>query len=100
MDITVVVEKVAGNGYRATSFVPTHVVAQGHTREEALDRLWNQLRTRLSNAEVVELSVPLRGDAHPSKAIAGSWRGHPDRLQIEQHLQAYRRQVDAEPDRL
>ena len=39
MDIAVVVEKIAENGYQATSYVPTHVVAQGRTRQEALDRL-------------------------------------------------------------
>ena len=31
MDISVVVEKVADNGYQATSYVPAHVVAQGRT---------------------------------------------------------------------
>lgn len=69
MDISVVVEKVADNGYQATSFVPTHVVAEGRTREEALDRLCDQLSAHLSNAEVVTLAVPLLGDAHPWKAI-------------------------------
>jgi hypothetical protein len=100
MDISVVVEKVADNGYQATSYVPIPVVAQGRTRQEALDRLCDQLRGRLSNAEVVTLSIPLLGDAHPWKAIAGSWRDSPDRAAIERHLQEYRQQVDADPDRL
>src|SRR5215831_18008064 len=82
MDISVVVEKVADNGYQATSYVPTHVVAQGRTRQEALDRLSDQLRGRLSSAEVVTLSIPLLGDAHPWKAIAGSWRASPDRAEM------------------
>ena len=100
MDISVVVEKVAENGYQATSYVPTHVVAQGRTRQEALDRLCDQLRSRLSSAEVVTLSIPQLGDAHPWKAIAGSWRESPDRSEIERNLQEYRQQVDADPDRL
>lgn len=100
MDIAVVVEKVAENGYQATSSVPTHMVAQGRTRQEALDRLCDQLRGRLSHAEVVTLSVPLRGEEHPWKAIAGSWRKSPDRADIERNLQEYRQQVDADPDRL
>jgi hypothetical protein len=100
MDISVVVEKVADNGYQATSYVPAHVVAQGRTRQEALDRLSDELRDRLSSAEVVTLSVPLLGDAHPWKAIAGSWRESPDRSEIERNLQEYRQQVDADPDRL
>ena len=100
MDIAVVVEKVANNGYQATSYVPTHVVAQGRTRQEALDRLSDQLRGRLSSAEVVTLSIPLLGDVHPWKAIAGSWRDSPDRAEIERNLQEYRQQVDVDPDRL
>jgi predicted RNase H-like HicB family nuclease len=100
MDISVVVEKVTDNGYQATSYVPTHVVAQGRTRQEALDRLCEQLRTRLSSAEMVTLSIPLLSDAHPWKAIAGSWRDSPDRSEIERNLQEYRQQVDADPDRL
>ena len=72
MDISVVVEKVADNGYQATSYVPTHMVAQGSTREEALDRLCDQLRGRLAHAEVVTLSFPSLGDAHPWKAMSGS----------------------------
>ena len=100
MDISVVVEKVADNGYQATSYVPTHVVAQGRTRQEALDRLCEQLRGRLSSVEVVTLSIPLLGDAHPWKAIAGSWRESPDRSEIERDLQEYRQQVDADPERL
>jgi len=100
MDIAVVVEKVAEKGYQATSYVPTYVVAQGRTRQAALDRLSDQLRSRLSSAEVVTLSIPLLGDAHPWKAIAGSWRDSPDRAEIERNLQEYRQQVDADPDRL
>jgi len=100
MDISVVVEKIADNGYQATSYVPTHVVAQGRTRQEALDRLSDQLRGRLSSAEVVTLSIPLLGDAHPWKAMAGSWRDCPDRADVERNLQEYRQQVDTDPDRL
>jgi predicted RNase H-like HicB family nuclease len=100
MDISVVVEKVADNGYQATSYVPTHVVTQGRTRQEALDRLSDQRRGRLASAEVVTLSIPLLGDAHPWKAIAGSWCDSPDRAEIERNLQEYRQQVDADPERL
>lgn len=100
MHISVVVEKVADNGYQATSYVPTHVVVQGRTRQEALDRLRAQLCGRLSGAEVVTLAIPLLGEAHPWKAIAGSWREAPDRSAIERNLQEYRQEVDADPERL
>ena len=35
MDIAVVGEKVADDGYQATSYIPAHVVVQGRTRQEA-----------------------------------------------------------------
>ena len=100
IDISVIVEKGADKGYQATSYVPAHVVAQGRTRQEALARLCDQRRSRLSNAEVVTLSIPQLGEAHPWKAMAGSWRISPDRAAIERTLQEYRQQVDADPDRL
>ena len=68
MDISVVVEKVADDGYQATSYIPAHVVVQGRTRQEALDRLRDQLRGRLSGAEVVTLSIPLILIEAPSSA--------------------------------
>lgn len=100
MDIAVVVEKVEDNGYRAVSFIPTHVIAEGRTREEALNQLYDQIRGRLSKAEVVQLQVQLPSESHPWKSIAGSWRAHPDRSQVERNMQEYRRQVDATPHRL
>ena len=81
-----VVEKIANDGYQATSYVPVHVVAQGQTRQEALDRLRDELLCRLASAEVVTLSVPLLGDSHPWKAVGGSWRESPDRSDLERNL--------------
>ncbi len=100
MDVSVVIEQLGDDGYQATSYVPAHIVARGDTRAEALDRLSDQLRGRLSGAEVVTLSLPLLGDAHPWKVIGGVWRDHPDRFEIEENLREYRQQVDADSDRL
>jgi hypothetical protein len=65
-----------------------------------MDMVYKMKADELDNAEVVTLSIPLRGDEHPWKAIAGSRRESPDRTEIERNLQEYRQQVDADPDRL
>ncbi len=99
MEISVVVEKVAGNGFRATSFAPAPMVAEGRTRDEALSQLQTQIQGRLSGAEVVQFHVPLAGESHPWKALRGSWRDYPDAAELDENVREYRRQVDADADR-
>jgi hypothetical protein len=48
----------------------------------------------------VHLNVTLPGERHPWHLLAGTWKDHPDTPEFEQHLAAYRRQVDADPNRL
>ena len=72
----------------------------GDRRNDPLFDLVLELLERLVRAEVVQLHVPLRGESHPWKAIAGSWRNHPDRSQFEQNMREYRQLVDEDPDRL
>lgn len=100
MNISVVLEKVEGDGYRATSVAPSGLVAEGKTRDEAIEALRAQIQVRLTGAELVQLNVDLPGESHSWTAIAGSWRDHPDRDELEQNLREYRQQVDAEPERL
>jgi hypothetical protein len=100
MDITVFVESCEGNGYRATSFSPLRLVAQAPTRDEALEQLSQLVRTQIGQGELVQLHIPLPGEAHPWLALAGTWKDHPEAAEFEQDMLEYRRQVDADPDRL
>jgi hypothetical protein len=100
MDVSVMLEQVAENGYRATALVPTPLVAEAPTREEAVDRIRALIRERLSHAELIRLEVPLSAEPNPWLAIAGTWRERPDMDEVIENMNAYRREVDADPDRL
>jgi hypothetical protein len=100
MDIPVLLEALPANGYRATSWTPTRLSVEAASREEALEQVQRLVREQLAHAEVVHLNVALAGEGHPWQALAGTWKDHPDRAEFEQHLSDYRRQVDADADRL
>src|ERR1051326_1191345 len=58
MEISVVIEPAAGNGYRATWGGPG-MVAEGKTRDEALEALRLAIEKRMSSgAALVTLQVP------------------------------------------
>jgi hypothetical protein len=99
MEITVLLEPMNARGYRATSLVPTRLVAEGPTREEALDRLSKLVQQQFAIGELVRLEVSLPGEASPGKSLAGMWKDHPDIDEVMQNILEYRRQVDADPDR-
>ena len=80
MEISVLVEKLNGSGYRATAFAPPSCIAEGATREEALTQIELMIRNRLTNAEVVRLKVAEDNDANAWTEIAGSFRDHPASL--------------------
>jgi len=98
MDIPILLEPANGTGFRATTFVPLHLVAEGATRDAALDHLRTLVQDRLAGAEIATLHVPMNTD-HPLLKLAGTWRDHPDADEFEQNLREYRRQVDADPNR-
>jgi hypothetical protein len=98
MDIPILLEPANGTGFRATTFVPLHLVAEGTTRDEALDHLRTLVESRLAGAEIATLQVPLSSD-NPLLKLAGTWRNHPDADEFEHNIREYRRQVDEDPHR-
>jgi hypothetical protein len=100
MEIPVLLEALPANGYRATSLTLTRLSAEAPSREEALEQVGRLLREQFADAEVVHVNVTLSGESHPWHPLAGTWKEHPDAADLKQHLRAYRRQVDADPDRL
>ena len=70
MQIPVLIEPVAGNGFRARGSEPFALSADGATRDEALASFREQLRARLRNgAVIVPVDVPMEG--HPLAPFAG-----------------------------
>jgi hypothetical protein len=60
VEISVILEPVENNGYRARCGEPFSAAAEGGTREEALNRLRGILADRMAaGAEVVRLHVPV-----------------------------------------
>jgi hypothetical protein len=60
VEVPVIIEPVAGNGYRAIGAggLSVGLSAEGATVAEAVDRLANQVRTRVSaGATLAEMSV-------------------------------------------
>ena len=100
MNVSVMLEQVRENGYRATALVPTPLVAEAPTRDEAVDMIRGLISERLSGAELIQVEVPLATQPNPWLAIAGTWRDHPDVDEVVENISAYRREVDADPDRI
>jgi len=97
MDIPVLIEPVAGNGYRASSGPPLGLNAEGPTRDEALANLRRLLDQRLAGgAQVTVLSVP--ETANPWVEFAGMFKDDPYFDEWQQAIADNRRKADQEPD--
>jgi hypothetical protein len=65
MELTVFIQQVSGNGYRASCGEPLAATADGATRAEALAKLRADLESRITaDSEVVRLTI------HPKRSIS------------------------------
>jgi len=93
MQIPVLIEPIANNGYRATGGPPLALVVEAPTREEALAKLKEQLQARLRNgAEVVPLD--LAPPEHPWMKFAGMFKDDPYFKEVVEIMAARRRKMD------
>jgi hypothetical protein len=98
MEITILLEPVDGDGYRATGVRPLDVVVEAPTREEALAKFREQLQARLKNgAELVALEVGTQ--AHPLARYVGMFKDDPLVQDWKKSMAQYRRRVDKDRDR-
>jgi hypothetical protein len=114
MQISVVIQKLNGTGYCAKTVSPPLLSAIGPTRDAALATLRDQLAEQFSGEEVVNLDVPVRGEAqwtpvtepavakpaNPWAEIAGVFKDDPDYAEVIEHMKAYREQRNRELDAL
>jgi len=100
MQIPVLVESVAGNGYRARGGEPLALSAEGATRHEALEKLRELIRQRLSaGAEIVPLELPVKDN--PWLQMAGMIDlEDPLVKEWTQIMEENRRKADEDPDYL
>ena len=98
MQIPVLVERIAGNGYRARGAGPVAVTVKAATREKALAKLRERIQARLSKgAELVSLEVG--PESHPWVEFAGMFKDDPQIEEWVQSMAEYRQQVEDDPDR-
>src|SRR5437763_16599291 len=100
MQIPVLIEAVAGNGYRARGSEPFALIAEGATREEALRKLRELIAVKLdAGAEIVPLDIP--DGENPWLRMAGTLDSN-DPLVKEWKLimEENRRKADEDPDYL
>jgi hypothetical protein len=98
VEMPVVIEPIAGRGYRATGAgeLSVGLSADGATAAEAIDRLAERFRRRVdSGASLTELNVA--GDPAPWKQDAGYLRDDPLYEPWRAETEQYRR-LDGDPD--
>jgi hypothetical protein len=101
MEVPVIIEPVAGNGYRATGAggLSVGLTAAGATVEEAIDRLADQVRMRVdAGAKLAKLSVA--ASTAPWKQDGGYLRDDPLYEPWREAMDEYRRQFDEDPEAL
>jgi hypothetical protein len=97
MEIPVVIEPVAGNGYRAKTGDLLGLTAEGGTADEALRSLQNLVAQRVaSGTQVVQLTVPPVG--HPWAPFAGDLQGDPLLEDWKRSMAEYRQAIENDPD--
>ncbi|HKI35965.1 MAG TPA: hypothetical protein VKA46_29180 [Gemmataceae bacterium] len=98
MQIPVLIEPIAGNGYRASGGQLLAVVVEAPTREEALAKLKEQLQARLRDgAEIVPLETAPQ--PHPLAKFVGMFKDDPLIKHWKKSMAEYRRQSDRDRDR-
>ena len=94
MQLTVWVERIDEQTYRAEIAQPVSLATQGRTREEAVERLRALAKQRLSTGEVIQLDLPVGTAPHPWVSFAGIWKDHPEVDAWRNTLAEQRRQLD------
>jgi hypothetical protein len=97
--VPVIIEPVAGNGYRVTGAggLSVGLTAEGATASEAIDRLAELVKTRLdAGAKLADVSIAT-GTA-PWKEDAGYLRGDPSYETWREAMEEYRRKMDEEAE--
>jgi hypothetical protein len=100
MEIPVLIEPVAGNGFRAQGGAPLALSAEGGTPDEALAKLRELLCSRLAaGAQIVSLELPQA--AHPLAQFAGTLQRDDPLVQAwKESMAEYRQKVEEDPDYL
>jgi hypothetical protein len=93
MQVSVLIEAVKGNGYRARGAEPFGLSAEDATREEALAKLKAMVEKQLqAGAEVVTFQVG--AEPHPWMRFAGMFKDDPYFQDVLEIMAENRRKMD------
>ncbi len=98
MQIPILIEPMAGNGYRARGGEPLALTAEGDTQEEALANLKEKLNARLGRGAVV-VPFDLPAQPHPLAEFVGMFKDDPLIEGWKKSMKAYRRKRDKDADK-
>jgi hypothetical protein len=99
VQIPILIEPVAGNGFRSRGGEPFALSAEGATREEVLAKLQQQLQSRLRNGtEVVSLDMKEGVVTNPWVEFAGMFKDDPYFDEWQQAIAENRRKMDEDPE--
>jgi hypothetical protein len=99
MQISVLVEPLPNNVFRASGAAPFLLNAEGATRAEALAKLTDQVQARLRDGgEIVALDVSPQ--PHPLAKYAGMFQDDALTQDWEKSMAEYRRKTDEGPETL
>ena len=97
MQVPILVEQVAGNGFRARGIESLALTAEGATREEAMKKLETQLQDCLSSgAELVVMEVGPK--PHPWLRFAGMFKDDADFKEVVEIMAENRKTMDNDPE--
>jgi hypothetical protein len=101
MQIPVVIEPVAGNGYLAKTGEPLPLSAAGASRDEALRNLEHAVQQRLRNGTTIaSMNLPVQSEDNPWIKFAGMFKDEPMFEEVRQIMAENRKTDDADPDYL
>ena len=94
MEMTVLVERLADDKYRASTECPVAMESEGSSPNEAVEKLREQAVQRFTGSELVHVSLPGVNDSSPWLKYAGIWRDHPHFDRFLDDIAEYLRTVD------
>jgi hypothetical protein len=97
MQVSVLIEPLKGNGYRAKGSNPFPVSARGSTREEALAKLRAKIQAKLKNGTEL-VALELGPQPHPWMEFAGMFKDDPYFDEVVKIMAENRKRMNEDPD--
>ncbi len=99
MQIPILIEPVAGNGFRSRGGELFGLSVEGATRDEVLAKLRDQLAARpREGTELISLEVAAQPTGNPWVQFAGMFKDDPYFEEWQQAIADNRRKMDEDPE--